>query len=100
MKILGIIPARAGSKEVKDKNSRLLAGKPVIQYTIEAAQKAKTLDRIVVSTENAKIARIARSLDIQVIMRPQEYSKDDSPIYFALRHAVRYLMEKEKFILR
>ena len=56
--VVGIIPARGGSSRLKDKNILPLCGKPLISYTIEAAQKAESLDRIVVSTDNEEIAGV------------------------------------------
>jgi len=75
MKTLGIIPARGGSKEIPRKNIKLLNGKPMIAYTIEAAQKSK-LDHFLVSTEDKEIADISRSLGAEVIPRPIELATD------------------------
>ena len=97
MKILMIIPARGGSKGLGNKNIKLLVGKPLISYTIEAALESKLADKIVVSTEDEKIAEVSRNYGIQVINRPVEYSTDSAPIEWALRHAVRYLEENEKY---
>ena len=58
--ILGLIPARGGSKGIPRKNIRLLAGRPLIAYTIEAARDAKSLARVVVSTDDEEIAGVAR----------------------------------------
>ena len=97
MNILIIIPARGGSKGLKEKNIKLLAGKPLIGYTIEAALESELADKIVVSTEDEKIAEVSRNYGIQVIDRPVEYSTDDAPIEWALRQAVRYLEESENY---
>lgn len=97
MKILIIIPARGGSKGVKNKNIKSLLGKPLIVYTFDAARESKLADKIVVSTEDKKIAEVARNYGIQVINRPVEYSTDSAPIEWALRHAVRYLQENERY---
>jgi CMP-N-acetylneuraminic acid synthetase len=97
MKILLIIPARGGSKGLKNKNIKLLVGKPLIGYTIEAALESKLADKIVVSTEDKKIAEVSRNYGIQVVDRPIEYSTDTAPIEWALRHAVRYFEENEKY---
>ena len=75
MKILGVIPARGGSKGIPRKNIKLLNGKPMIQYTIEAARKS-TLDRFVVSTEDEEIKTICEGLGAEVIDRPQELAND------------------------
>ena len=97
MNVLTIIPARGGSKDIKDKNIAPLLGKPIIAYTIEAALESKLTDKIVVSTEDKKIAEVSRKYGIQVIDRPAKYATDTAPIEWALRHAVRYLELKEKY---
>lgn len=98
MKILIIIPARGGSKGLKEKNIKPLVGEPLIGYTIEAALESELADKIVVSTEDDKIAAVSRSDDIQVVDRPAEYATDDAPIEGALRHAVLYLTENENYL--
>ncbi len=96
MNILGIIPARGGSKGLKDKNILDILGKPLIGYTVEAALNSSLLDKVVVSTDSEKIADVINSLyEIEVIRRPSEFTKDDSPIEEALLHAIEYL-EKER----
>jgi len=81
MYILGIIPARGGSKSVLKKNIRLLAGKPLIAFTIETAQKCKMLDRTVVSTDDDEIADVAKKYGGDVpFMRPKELALDNSPM--------------------
>jgi CMP-N,N'-diacetyllegionaminic acid synthase len=75
VKILGVIPARGGSKQIPRKNIKLLNGKPMIAYTIEAAQKSR-LDHFVVSTEDAEIKAISESLGAEVIDRDQELATD------------------------
>lgn len=90
--VLGFIPARGGSKGVPGKNKRLLAGKPLIQWTIEAAQASDTLTAIVVSTDDPEIAAIARHVGVEVIERPADIAGDASPVIEAVRHA---LVERE-----
>lgn len=97
MNILAIIPARCGSKGLKNKNVLDLAGKPLIQYTIESSFQNDTINKVVVSTEDSEIARISKKAGAQVIIRPNEYSEDESPIYHALRHALRYLEKNESY---
>lgn len=96
--IVGIIPARGGSKGVPKKNSRLVLGKPLISYTIEAAKMAHTLDRIIVSTDDDQIADIARQCEVEVVMRPSAMAEDTSPVDDALRHVVQYLQESEAYV--
>ena len=96
--ILGIIPARGGSKGLKDKNILNLFGKPLIGYTIETALSSKLLDRIVVSTDSNKIAKVVKDhYKVEVIKRPSEFAKDSSPIEEALLHAVEYLRNEKGY---
>ena len=78
MKILGIIPARGGSRGIPKKNIKLLNGKPLIAYTIEASLSSK-LDRVVVSTDCEEIAEVSRRYGAEVFMRPSELAKDNTP---------------------
>lgn len=97
MNVLALIPARGGSKGLRNKNILDLAGKPMIQYTIDSAKKAKMVNNVVVSTEDPEITEVSERAEAYVIARPPEYSRDDSPIYPALRHAVRYLGDNESY---
>ena len=96
-KVVGIIPARGGSDRLKDKNILSLCGKPLIFYTIEAARKAESLDRIIVSTDSNEIAEVARKCGVETIMRPLELSTATAPIDDALRHVVMHLSETEGY---
>jgi len=86
--ILGITPARGGSKGIARKNIRPLAGKPLIRWTIEAAVKAKLIDKYVVSTEDFEIAEIAKSSGAEVLQRPVSLATDDASTLSASQHAV------------
>lgn len=86
--ILGVTPARGGSKEVPRKNIRHVAGKPLLGWTIEAAQRSRRLDRYVVSTEDAEIASVARALGAEVLQRPPHLAADETPTLDVLRHVV------------
>ena len=98
MKILGVIPARGGSKGVKDKNILELVGKPLIGYSIETALESNLLDKVVVSTDSDKIAAVVKRLyNIEIIRRPYELAMDDSPIEEALLHAVEYMAKLRKY---
>ncbi|USN45022.1 MAG: acylneuraminate cytidylyltransferase family protein [Candidatus Woesearchaeota archaeon] len=97
-KILAIIPARGGSKRVVGKNVKRLAGKPLIQYTIDAAKAATFVDRLVVSTDDNDIASVSSSLGVEVISRPEELAQDSSSSMDAYAHAVEFLQEKENFV--
>lgn len=98
MNILCIIPARGGSKRLKNKNVIRLLGKPIIGYTIEAAFKSKLINKIIISTDDAKIMNVAKKYKVQTIKRPKKYSTDSAPIEEALRHSIRYLKSKENYI--
>ena len=87
--ILGVIPARGGSKGIKKKNIRSIAGKPLIAWTIEAARESKFLDRIVVSTEDAEIANVAREWGAEVIDRPVELATDTATTLSVLQDLIQ-----------
>ncbi len=76
--ILGVIPARGGSKGIPRKNIKSIAGKPLIAWTILAAQESKLIDRLVISTEDPEIAAIAREYGAEVIERPAELATDEA----------------------
>ncbi|RLJ03260.1 MAG: acylneuraminate cytidylyltransferase family protein [Candidatus Aenigmatarchaeota archaeon] len=88
VKVLGIIPARRGSKRIPDKNLKELAGKPLVSYVIEEALKSKNLDRVVVSTEDEEIAKVARRFGAEVLMRPEELARDDVPLVAVAKHVM------------
>lgn len=88
---LGLVPARGGSKRIPDKNIRPLHGKPLIQYTIEAALGCGRLWKTVVSTDDERIAKVARSCGAEVpFMRPAELATDDATTSSVVRHAVEH----------
>jgi len=97
MDILGVIPARGGSKGFLKKNVQMLLGKPLIAYTIMAAQKSSLITRLIVSTEDEEITEISRRYGVEVLERPMELAADDSPIDDALRFSVTYLRENEAY---
>jgi CMP-N,N'-diacetyllegionaminic acid synthase len=84
---LGIIPARGGSKGVHRKNIRMVGGKPLIAYSIEAARESQKLTHFVVSTEDEEIAEIAESLGAAVLHRPVALAADNTPMLPVLTHA-------------
>lgn len=89
-KTCAFIFARGGSKGVRGKNIRELAGKPLIAYAIEAAKNSKYIDRVIVSTDSEDIARVARGCGADVpFMRPPELAADDSAEWLAWQHAIR-----------
>jgi CMP-N-acetylneuraminic acid synthetase len=84
--VLGVIPARGGSKSIPRKNIKLIAGKPLIAWTIEAAQESTLMDRFIVSTEDAEIAQIAKKYGAEVIDRPDELATDEASTISVLQH--------------
>ncbi|MBT4824934.1 acylneuraminate cytidylyltransferase [Candidatus Woesearchaeota archaeon] len=93
-KILAFIPARGGSKRIPKKNIKNIAGKPLIAYSIEAALKSKKIDKIIVSTDDEEIARIAKEYGAEVIMRPLDIAGDNSPTEEAMIHTIKELEKK------
>ena len=97
-RVLGVVPARGGSKGVPRKNVRPLAGEPLIGHTLRSALAAPEIDRLVVSTEDAEIAEVARSYGVRVVDRPAALASDESPTEAALLHALEVLeAEGERF---
>lgn len=92
LKVLAVIPARGGSKGIPRKNIKLLAGKPLIAWTIESGLLAKGVDRVIVSTEDEEIATVAKKLGADVpFTRPLELARDDTPGIAPLLHAIEQL---------
>lgn len=91
-KIVAIIPARSGSKGLTDKNIKLLNGKPLIAYTIEAAQKAQIFDEIIVSTDSKQYAEIAIQYGASVpFLRPKKLAADESSSNDVILHTLNEL---------
>lgn len=87
--VLGLIPARGGSKGVPRKNVRPLAGRPLIAYTADAARASGVIDRLVLSTDDDEIAAVGRMAGVDVpFMRPAAISADDTPMLAVIQHAV------------
>jgi CMP-N,N'-diacetyllegionaminic acid synthase len=94
MKVLGIITARGGSKGVPGKNLKPLGGRPLLAYSVEAANDTP-LDRLICSTDDPRIADLARSLGCEVpFMRPAELAQDDTPHLPVIEHAVRWMRDQ------
>ena len=97
MKNLAIIPSRSGSKGLKDKNIKLLNGKPLISYTIEAAIKSKMFDEVMVSTDSEKYAEIAKQYGAKVpFMRNSELSNDTASSWDVVRDVLNKYKEAGK----
>ena len=99
MNIVATICARGGSKSIPGKNVRLLCGKPLIVHTVEVAQKCRLINRIIVSTDDPKIAELASTNGAEVpFMRPKELASDAAPKLAVIQHAIQYLETKEGYI--
>ncbi|HKZ35078.1 MAG TPA: acylneuraminate cytidylyltransferase family protein [Patescibacteria group bacterium] len=97
--ILGIVPARSGSKSIKDKNIRPLNGQPLISWTIKAGLACKAIDKLIVSTDNQKYADIAKSFGAEVLLRPAELAADDTPMIPVLQHALKANPQADTLVL-
>lgn len=96
--ILALIPARGGSKSIPRKNLLPLAGKPLVAYSIEQALTSRHVTRVVVSTEDEEIAKVARAWGAEVpFMRPAELARDTSTDLDVFRHALTWLSEHERY---
>jgi len=94
--IIAVIPARSGSKGVPDKNIKSLAGRPLIAYSIAAAQLVTEIDRIIVSTDSEEYADIARDYGAEVpFLRPDEISGDMSTDYDFIKHLLDWMLINE-----
>jgi CMP-N-acetylneuraminic acid synthetase len=91
VQVLGLIPARSGSKGIPGKNLAPLAGKPLLAWTIEAARASRTLTRTVVSTESEEIATVAKELGVEALARPPALAADETPMLDVVRHALAEL---------
>jgi CMP-N-acetylneuraminic acid synthetase len=98
MKVLGVITARGGSKGIPGKNLKLLAGKPLIAYTIDAAQLSGAFDRLILSTDDAAIADEARARGCDVpFTRPAELARDDTKHLAVMQHAVAWMRDHDAY---
>ncbi len=93
MKNYAFIFARGGSKGLPGKNIKPLAGKPLLQYSIDTALACPSIEKVFVSTDDIQIAEVARSGGAIVIERPDELANDTSPEWLSWRHAVTWVQE-------
>ena len=89
MKIIAIIPARGGSKGIKNKNLKLLKKKPLIYWSIKTAKESKLIDDFYLSTEDEKIKNVSLKYGCKVIDRPKYLSKDYSKTIHVIQHAIK-----------
>jgi len=94
LKILGLIVARGGSKGIPGKNSKMLGGKPLINYTIASAKESRLLDEVIVSSDDHKIIELAKDEGIAVpFVRPKELATDTTSSLSVIQHALRFANE-------
>ncbi|WP_299213156.1 acylneuraminate cytidylyltransferase family protein [uncultured Dokdonia sp.] len=97
MKVLGLIPARGGSKGIPGKNKKLLGGHPLLHYTIEAGLKATKLDTLIFSSEDEELMTLARDLGVSVpFQRPQQLAEDHSGSLGVVQHALQFMQSQGK----
>ena len=98
LKILAVIPARSGSKRVKNKNIKKVFGKPLIYYSIAHAKKIKLIDKVIVSTDSEKYKSIAENYGAEVpFLRPKNISKDNSSDVDLFLHLLTWLTKNDSF---
>jgi CMP-N-acetylneuraminic acid synthetase len=92
LRTIGLIPARGGSSRIPRKNLRLLGGRPLLQHTVEVAQRARRLSGLLLSTDDEEIAALGRRLGVDVpFLRPPDLAEGDTPMLAAVQHAIRWL---------
>ena len=96
--MLALIPLRGGSKGIPGKNIKLIAGKPLCQWSIDAAIESGVFDRIIVSTDSEEIADVVR--DVEVMMRPPELALDDTPTEAVMKHVAETVDFKEMCLIQ
>lgn len=98
LEVMTIIPARGGSKGIPQKNLRLLAGKPLISYTIKQSLNSSLVNRTFVSTDSLAIKEVSEKCGAEVIVRPSSLAKDKTTSEAAVRHAIKYLERKGGYL--
>lgn len=99
MNILGIIPARGGSRSIPRKNLVPLAGRPLLEYTCEAALSSRRLNRTILSTDDEEIAGAGKACGVEVpFLRPSDLARDGTPMVDVVQHAVSWLAEHERYL--
>jgi N,N'-diacetyllegionaminate synthase len=98
VRVLAVIPARGGSRSIPRKNLQMVAGRPLLAWTIDAALRARAVERVVVSTDDEEIARVAREWGAEVpVMRPADLARDDTPGIDPVIHMVSWLSDRERY---
>jgi CMP-N-acetylneuraminic acid synthetase len=98
MKVLAVIPARIGSKGIPLKNIRKLQRKSLLEYSILEAKKSKSINRIIVSTDSQRIANIAKSLNVETVIRPKKISSAKASNLDVIIHLLACLKKTESYV--
>lgn len=99
MSVIAVVPARGGSKGIHRKNLRLLNGVPLVVHAIQHAQRARLIDRVIVSTEDEEIAAVSRDAGAEVpFLRPAELATDDALDLGVFQHVLDYLQQREGLV--
>ncbi len=96
-KILGLVPARAGSVGLKNKNILKINGKTLVEYAIDVGLKSKRITKVLVSTDSKKIVAISKKKKISYVKRPYKFSGSNAKILDVILHAIRKLKKKKEF---
>ena len=97
-RVVALIPARGGSKGIPRKNLKPLAGKPLLQYTVESALSAKSITNVFLTTDSEEIADCGRKLGVQVpFLRPSEIAADETPMIEVVRHFLEWMKAAQAF---
>ncbi len=98
MRVLGLIPARGGSKSVLRKNIRMLNGKPLLQYTAEASLAARCLSQVILSTDDVEIAEAGCRYGLEVpFLRPPHLAMDETPMLPVVQHALLWMEQQGEY---
>jgi N-acylneuraminate cytidylyltransferase len=99
LEVLALVPARGGSKSIPRKNLRVVAGKPLVAHSIDHARAARTITRVILTTDDREIAEVGRAAGAEVpFLRPPEYAQDLSTDYEFVRHALEWLRDNESYV--
>jgi CMP-N,N'-diacetyllegionaminic acid synthase len=93
-RVIAVIPARGGSKSVPGKNIRLLAGKPLLAWSIDVAKRVTEIDRIIVSTDDSEIAATGRLNGVEIYPRPPHLATDEALVIDALKDLLQKLLSE------
>ena len=98
MFVLAIIPARAGSKSIKNKNFIKIKNKPLIRYTIDEAKKSRLINQIYISSDSKRIIKLAKFHKINYLLRPKKISSDNAKTIESVKHLIKHFKKKIIFI--